>query len=302
MIPCVRNPRAVPAPIPATAGIGLRAEHERAVLEGAVRTGWLEVHSENYFGPGGRPFATLLRLRERFPVSLHGIGLGLGNPDPLDEAHVRVLADLVRSAEPFVVSEHLSWNAFHGRYYNDLLPLPYTMEAAVHVAAKIARLQDALQRQILVENLSSYLEYTASEMAEWEFLAEVATRSGCGVLLDVNNAYVNGCNHGYDPWRLVTGIPAALVGEIHLAGHTRRALDDGNVLLIDTHDRPVCEPVWDLYRRTIAEIGPRPTLIEWDAALPALDVLLGEARAAQDIMDAATVGARPGECRNAGTA
>lgn len=274
------------APIPARAGIGLRAEHEREVLDQGAHCAWLEVHSENYFGPGGGPVERLLAVRERFPVSLHGVGMGLGNTDPMDAGHLERLARLIDRVEPALVSEHLCWNAHDGRHFNDLLPLPYTEEAIRHVAGRIARVQDALGRRILIENLSSYLEFRDAQMSEWEFLREVAERADCAILLDVNNVYVNACNHGYRALDFVMAMNPGRIEEIHLAGHTRRELEDGTVLRIDTHDQPVCPEVWDLYSKTIQHLGPRPTLIEWDAKLPPLSTLEAEAKTADRIMEA----------------
>lgn len=269
------------APIPAKAGVGLRAEYEREIVEAGTQAAWLEAHSENYFGPGGRPLRNLRVLAERYPISLHGVGLGLGNAAPLDDDHLERLRRLVRLVQPALISEHLCWNAHAGQHFNDLLPLPYTEEAVDHVAARVRQLQDALGRRILVENVSSYLEFEDSRLSEWAFVNAVAERADCGILLDVNNLYVNACNHGYSALDFVNAVDAARVGEIHLAGHTRRMLDDGQVILIDTHDQPVCEAVWQLYRETLERLGPRPTLIEWDADLPPLAVLEAEAAVAE---------------------
>lgn len=271
------------APIPARAGIGLRAEHEQAFVESRPAVAWVEVHSENYFDGGGKPLAALLRARESCAVSLHGVGLGLGNAAALDDAHLARLKQLVALTEPFVVSEHLCWNAHDGRHFNDLLPLPYTRAAVRHVAARVQQVQEYLGRSILVENLSSYLEFAGAEMAEWEFAAEVVRAAGCKLLLDVNNVYVNACNHGYDAARFIDAIAPDTVAEFHLAGHSRRQLAGGVTLLIDTHDAPVCDAVWELYRHAVRVIGPRPTLIEWDARLPALETLIGEAHTAERI-------------------
>jgi uncharacterized protein (UPF0276 family) len=275
------------ASIPARAGIGLRAEYEHQILEHGVACAWLEVHSENYFGLGGGPVNRLLALRERFPISLHGVGLGLGNTDAIDQNHLARLKRLARHVEPALISEHLCWNAHNGRHYNDLLPLPYTEDAVRHVAERITHVQDRLGRRILIENVSSYLEYRHAEMSEWEFLGEVAERADCAILLDVNNVYVNACNHGYRALDFITAVNPARVAEIHLAGHTRREFEDGSVLYIDTHDQPVCPEVWRLYRDTIERLGPRPTLIEWDARLPPLSTLETEAHSADQFMERA---------------
>ncbi len=273
-----------PSPIPARAGIGLRAEHYDAVLESRPPVGWLEVHSENYFGAGGKPLDTLERIRAHYPLSLHGVGLSIGSTDPLDYRHLTKLKRLIRRFEPALVSEHLSWGSVGGRHLNDLLPLPYTEEALYHLVARVARTQDYLGRQILIENISSYLQVVDSTIPEWEFLAELAGRAGCGVLLDVNNIYVSARNHGFDPSLYLQAIPRHLVREIHLAGYTVNRFADGE-LLIDTHNRPVWPAVWGLYRQAVRRFGPLPTLIEWDSDLPELAVLVGEARKAEAIWE-----------------
>jgi len=211
-------------------------------------------------------------------VSLHGVGLSLGSTDPLDETHLGKLAALVRRFDPLLVSEHLSWSSAGGRHANDLLPLPYTREALAHVVARIGRVQEALGREILVENVSSYLAFPGADMTEAQFVAEAARRSGCRVLLDVNNVYVNAANHGVDANAWLDAVAAALVGEIHVAGHEARG-----GLLIDTHGARVCDDVWALYARAVERFGPRPTLVEWDTDIPPLDVLLEEAATADGI-------------------
>lgn len=267
------------------AGIGLRAPHEQEVLDRQPPVGWLEVHSENYFGAGGRPFTQLQRIRAHYPLSLHGIGLGPGNADPLDRRHLRELARLVADVDPFLVSEHLCWNARDGRHFNDLLPLPRTREAVAHTAARIDAVQQALGRRILVENIATYLEFGDDALGELEFVLAIVERAGCGLLLDVNNVYVNACNHDRDARAFLDAVPGEHVREIHLAGHSRREID-GRTLLLDTHDRPVCREVWELYARLVARIGPRPTLIERDANLPELESLVEEARLADRLMPA----------------
>ncbi len=274
--------------IPAQAGIGLRAPHYQALLETLPAIGWLEVHSENYFGEGGAPLHYLEQARSHYPISLHGVGLSLGSTDPLNRGHLEKLKTLVTRIEPVLVSEHLCWSSVGGRYLNDLLPLPYTEEAMAHVSERVSRVQEFLGRPILIENLSSYLEYRESSIPEWEFVREVARRAGCGVLLDVNNVYVSSRNHGFDPRQYIDAIPAHLVQEIHLAGFTVNRYYQGGVLSaemhIDTHNQPVSEEVWHLYRFAIERIGTRPTLIEWDTDLPGLAALLREARKADHIM------------------
>jgi uncharacterized protein (UPF0276 family) len=271
-------------PVPATAGIGLRAPHVHELLERLPALDWVEVHSENYFG-NGIPLEHLLRVREHYDVSLHGVGLSVGSTDEIDRRHLQQLRELIERVQPVFVSEHLSWSSAGGRFLNDLLPLPYTEEALDHVIARVAEIQDRLDRRVLIENISSYLEYSGSQIPEWEFLAELATRSGCGILLDVNNIYVSACNHGFNPYDYLRGIPAECVGEIHLAGFTRKQAD-GVEILIDTHNQRVVPAVWCLYATALSYTGNVATLIEWDTDLPALDVLLDEARMAQDILDA----------------
>jgi hypothetical protein len=274
------RPDSVSAAIPpARAGIGLRTPHYRELLDTRPDIGWLEVHSENYFG-GGRPLWFLEQLRTRYPVSLHGVGMSLGAAARLDPEHLSRLKALIDRIDPGLVSEHLSWGAVEGRHLNDLLPLPYTEEALAHVCAHIAQVQDFLGRRLLIENISSYVRWKHDTIPEWEFVAEVVSRTGCGLLLDVNNIHVSAVNHGFDPRAYLAAMPADRVEEIHLAG-----FDEGEHCLIDTHGRRVAEPVWRLYREALARLGPRPTLIEWDTDIPALDVLLDEAATAQAIME-----------------
>ena len=263
-------------------GIGLRGPHHREILERAPALGFVEVHSENYFGPAA---ASLERVRRDYAVSLHGVGLSLGSADALDERHLAKLAALTRRIDPVFVSEHLCWTSIDGRHANELLPLPFTRQAAAHIAARIGEAQERLGRRLLVENVSSYSSFRESEMAEWEFVSEVARQSGCALLLDVNNIWVNARNFGSDPRRYLAGIDPAAVAQFHLGGHERRG-----ALLVDTHGARVTDDVWSLFRDAVARIGARPTLIEWDTDLPALDVLLDEARAARDIVAGATAG------------
>jgi len=271
--------------MPACAGIGLRAQHHADVLEERPAVGWFEAHSENYFADGGAHLDYLDRIRADYPLSLHGVGLSLGSADPLDREHVRRLARLSRRVEPTLVSEHLSWSSVGGTFANDLLPLPYTEEALRHVSAKIAQVQDLLGRRILIENVSSYLEFSCSRIPEWEFLAAVATTSGCGILLDLNNIYVSACNHGFDAQAYLEAMPRCGVEELHLAGHTP-VIHGGRELLIDTHSAPVCADVWELYRTALTRFGAVPTLIEWDADLPPLATLVTEADKANSIREA----------------
>ena len=257
-------------------GIGLRAPHLEEILERRPALGFVEVHSENYFGAAA---PTLERIRRDYAVSLHGVGLSLGSADPLDATHLAKLDALARRVDPLFVSEHLSWSAIDGRHANELLPMPLTMPAAIHVASRVAEAQDRLGRRLLVENVSAYHAFPDAELPEWEFVAEVARRSGCALLLDVNNICVNAANFGFDPRRYLAAIDAAHVAQFHLGGHEPRGR-----LLIDTHGARISEAVWSLYRDAVERIGPRPTLVEWDTALPPLDTLLDEARAAREML------------------
>ena len=263
-------------------GIGLRALHYREFLEMHPQAGWLEVHSENYFGDGGYDLHVLEQVRSRYPVSLHGVALSLGSADGLREGHLAKLKRLVDRIEPALVSEHLCWGALGPRHFNDLLPLPYTRETLDQVVARVTQVQETLQRPILVENVSSYLQFRVSDIPEFAFLAELAKRSGCAILLDVNNLFVNSVNHGFDPVEALHEISPEAVGEIHLAGHSIA----GDVL-IDDHGSRVVPQVWTLYEAACRRLGRIPTLIEWDTAIPPLDVLLDEAAMAARIAQAA---------------
>jgi uncharacterized protein (UPF0276 family) len=270
---------AAPHPLPGRTGIGLRAQHHEAVLATRPEVGWFEAHSENYFARGGSQLRVLGAVRERYPLSLHGVGLSLGGTDPLDVDHLAQLKRLVRDFEPALVSEHASWSSHAGIHYNDLLPLPYTEEALRNLVARVRQVQDVLGRRILVENVSSYLEFRASEMREPEFLAALVEESDCGLLLDVNNVYVSATNHGFDAYRYLELLPRRAVGEIHLAGHAR-VMRGGRELLIDDHGGPVCDAVWRLYAAALERFGDVPSLIEWDTELPPLPALVAEARRA----------------------
>ena len=264
---------------PSRAGIGLRTPHYQATLQTRPPVSFLEVHSENFFGDGGQPLRYLTRFREDYPVSSHGVGLSLGSADPVNPVHLQKLKRLVDRIEPTLVSEHLCWVGVDGRYLNDLLPLPYTEESLAHVVDQVDRVQSYLGRRILVENVSSYLQFVESTIPEWEFVREVARRAGCGILLDVNNIHVNAVNHGFDAHTFIDAIEPGSVGEIHLAG-----FQDTGELLIDTHGDLVSDPVWQLYRYALARLGPVPTLIEWDIDIPSLEVLLGEAAKADRML------------------
>lgn len=275
-------------PIPARAGIGLRAPHYRELLETLPPIGWLEVHSENFFGEGGQPLYYLEQARGHYPLSLHGVGLSLGSTDELNYTHLRKLKRLADRFEPALMSEHLCWCSAGGRYFNDLLPLPYTEEALALVSRRIEQTQTFLGRRILIENVSSYLQFAHSTIPEWEFLTEAAARSGCGILLDVNNIHVSAVNHGFDAGHYLEAIPVEAVEEIHLAG-----FDSNGECLIDTHGKPVSDDVWALYRRAVRRFGRVPALIEWDTDIPPLAVLLDEARKADAILAEAGHGAAP---------
>jgi len=273
------------ATIPALAGIGLRPPHYQGLVDSRPQIGWLEVHSENYFGRGGAPLFYLEKLRGDYPVSLHGVGLSLGSTDPLDRVHLQRLKYLAARIEPILVSEHLSWSSMEGAYLNDLIPLPYTEEALDHLVSRIRQTQDFLGRRILIENPSSYLEFTHSTLSEPDFLVETSYRADCGILLDVNNVYVSCRNHGWNTAEYLNCIPAERVEEIHLAGHCLNRFEGGEIL-IDTHDRPVCEAVWHLYEQALDRFGSCPTLVEWDTNLPRLDTLVGEATRAKLLLEA----------------
>jgi uncharacterized protein (UPF0276 family) len=263
-------------------GIGLRAPHYAQVLEEVPPLGFIEVHSENFFHAGGAAMRVLERAREHYSVSLHGVGLSLASADGLAQTHLEKLAMLVERVEPAFVSEHLCWGAVDGVHFNDLLPFPYTREALSLLIERVEKVQTRLGRRILIENLSSYVQFRDSEMSECEFLAELARSSGCGLLLDVNNLYVNAQNFGFyagaELRSLLAKTPADAIGEIHLAGHSQ-----GELCLIDTHGSRVSDAVWALYAEVISTRGGVPTLIEWDTDIPELTVLLGEAATARDM-------------------
>jgi len=272
-------------PIPVQAGIGLRPPHFPRVLSEHPSIPWLEVHSENFFCAGGEMLRLLEAVRCHYPVSLHGVGLSLGRADGPDREHLGKLRQLIQRFAPALVSEHLCWGAIGERHLNDLLPLPYTEEALDCLATHVQAAQEFIGRPLLIENVSSYLNYRHSTIPEWEFITALAQRSGCGILLDVNNIYVNSVNHGFDAHTYLHAIPPQAVGEIHLAGFTRKE----NLpveLLIDSHSRPVADEVWSLYRETLARLGPVPTLIEWDQDIPELEVLLAEAAKAEGLLHA----------------
>jgi len=272
-------------PIPVAAGIGLRAPHVRRVLAERPPVPWFEVHSENYFAAGGEMHAALARIRSDYPLSFHGVGLSLGSADALDVAHLAAVRQLIDRYEPALISDHICWGAINGVHLNDLLPLPYTEEALALMVSRVQQVQETLRREFLVENVSSYLNFLGADMPEWTFVAELVRRSGCGLLLDVNNIYVNSVNHGFDPQTYLHAMPHSSVREIHLAGFTRKSALPVP-LLIDTHSRAVAAEVWSLYEAALDLCGAQPTLIEWDQDIPELDVLLAEAGRAEERLHA----------------
>jgi len=269
-------------------GLGLRPPHHADVLDGDPPVDWWEVISENFMVEGGTPRRVLRAVRERWPVVLHGVSLSIGSTDPLDRDYLARLAALIDEIEPAIVSDHLCWTGVGGRSGHDLWPLPYTEAALDHVVARVGQVQDRLGRRILLENPSSYVTFAASTVGEAEFLAEVASRADCGILLDVNNVHVSSRNHGWDPHAYLAAIPSHRVGQIHLAGHT----DHGSYLL-DSHDRPVCDDVWALYGEAMARFGTRSTMIERDDDLPPLDHLVAELDLARARADHARAAAAP---------
>jgi len=275
-----------PGAIPARAGVGLKPAHYRNILETRPDIGFFEVHAENYMGAGGPPHRYLTEIRKRYPLSLHGVGLSIGADRSLDRDHLRRLADLVRRYEPGLFSEHLAWSSHGTTFFNDLLPLPYTAETLQCVCSHIHEVQEAIGRQMLLENPSTYLVFVESTYSEIDFIAEVVQRTGCALLLDVNNAYVACTNQCWDPERYIHQFPLTHVRQIHLAGHAKDADELGRPLLIDSHDRPVCEIVWYLYTQAITKLGPTPTLIEWDQNLPSWPQLEAEAQRAEALISA----------------
>jgi hypothetical protein len=272
--------RAVNGTLPPSAGVGLKPEHYREILETSPDIGWFEIHAENYMGEGGPPHHYLGAIRERYPVSLHGVGLSIGGSSPLDREHLARLKALVQRYRPASFSEHLAWSSHDGVYLNDLLPLPYTDETLARVCEHIDEVQGRLGTRMLLENPSTYVAFEDASMSEVEFLREVARRTGCGLLLDVNNVFVQAVNHSFDAKTFLDEFPVEHVGEIHLGGHAIDSDDDGSPLLIDDHGREVADPVWTLYAHALSRTGPKPTLIEWDNDVPAWNVLFAEAKRA----------------------
>ena len=277
------------SPIPAKAGIGLRFQHDQAVLNTRPDVAWMEVHTENYMG-GGWPIRCLEAIRRDIPISLHGVGLSLGSAEGLDQAHLDRIRQVAERIEPDLMSEHIAWSVSGGTYLADLLPLPMTEEALAVVCRHVDQVQSILGRRILVENPSTYMQFRYSTIPEWEFMAAVAARTSCGILCDVNNIYVSAKNHGWNPLVYLAALPPDAIGEIHLAGHSVRRLVDAGTLRIDDHSSRVIGEVWSLYEEALRRFGPVPTLIEWDQNVPALDVLVDEAHHADALIDAASNG------------
>lgn len=274
--------------LPALPGVGYKPQHFSDILADPRPVAWLEIHAENYMGDGGRPLAQLRALAERFPISVHGVGLSIGGEGPLDRDHLARLKHLCQWLAPASFSEHLAWSTHDAAFLNDLLPLPYTDATLARVAAHIDMVQETVGRRMLLENPSVYLNFTETNLDEIDFLTEVAARTGCGLLLDVNNVYVSCTNRKTDAHDYIDRFPHALVGEIHLGGHDVDRDDTGAPLLIDAHGSEVVDPVWRLYDHTIRTGGPRPTLIEWDNDVPDWPVLAAEAARAARILDRVT--------------
>ena len=252
-------------------GLGLRVDHYETILNSEPAVDWFEIISENYLVPGGKPLHYLDRIRERYPLVMHGVSMSIGSTDPLNRDYLKQLKELARRVEPAWISDHLCWTGVHGTNLHDLLPLPYTEETIAHVAARIREVQDYLGRQMLIENVSSYVSYAQSQLSEWDFLRAVCERADCLLLFDVNNVYVSSVNHGFDPLDYLNGIPAERVQQMHLAGH-----EDHGRYIIDTHDHPVPDPVWELYAQALRRFGPVSTMIERDDNIPPLDELVTE--------------------------
>jgi uncharacterized protein (UPF0276 family) len=260
-------------------GLGLRPAHYETILNESPAVDWFEIITENYLVPGGKPLHYLDRVRARYPLVMHGVSLSIGSNDPLDMDYLRQLKTLVGRVEPAWISDHLCWTGLGGVNHHDLLPLPYTEEAIRHVAARVDQVQDFLGRRILIENVSSYVSYPESEMSEWDFLRAVTERADCRILLDVNNIYVSGFNHEFDPRAYIDAVPAERVQQIHIAGHRNHG-----AYIIDTHDEPVIDPVWELYAHAVRRLGPVSTMIERDDNIPPLAELLAELDRARRIV------------------
>ena len=280
------TPLRFPAPpIGGLAGTSFKHEHLPAILAEGRQRGFFEVHAENYMGAGGPPHRALEAVRRDHPLSLHGVCMSIGGERPLDKAHLARFRDLVARYEPALVSEHLAWSTHETTYFNDLLPLPYTAATLARVCDHIDEVQEAIRRPLLLENPSTYLAFRESTMSETDFIRAIANRTGCGLLLDINNVFVSATNHGFAARDYLADLPLAHVGEIHLAGHAEQEDDEGLPLLIDSHDGPVADAVWKLFAIVIGQCGPVPTLVEWDSKIPDWPVLKAEAAAAQAILD-----------------
>ena len=287
-------------PVAGLAGTSFKHEHLPAILADRTQEGFFEVHAENYMGSGGPPHRALTRIRREHPVSLHGVCMSIGGPQPLDQTHLGRFKALVDRYEPALVSEHLAWSTHDTTYFNDLLPLPYTQATLTRASDHIHEVQETIGRPILLENPSTYVIFPESTMSETDFLRALVRRTGCGLLLDVNNVFVSATNHGYSALAYLDDFPLGQVGEIHLAGHTEQADDEGDLLLIDSHDGPVADAVWKLFDIVIGRCGPVPTLVEWDSAIPDWQVLKAEAAAAQAILDRHAHSLLPGRAYAAG--
>ena len=272
------------ARLPARCGVGYKAQHLSDILADPGPVAWLEIHAENYMGDGGPALAQLRRLREDFPISCHGVGLSIGSEGPLDADHLARLKKLVDWLEPASFSEHLAWSTHDTGFLNDLLPVPYDAATLTRVADHIDEVQEALGRRMLLENPSTYLQFEQSTMSETDFLHDIVRRTGCGLLLDVNNVFVSATNQKTHAYDYLNAFPVSHVGEIHLGGHEEDTDEDGAPLLIDAHNNPVVDPVWALYEYTLSKTGPVPTLIEWDNDVPDWPVLADEARRADALL------------------
>jgi len=280
------NPLRFPAlPIRGLAGTSLKREHLSAILAEGKQRGFFEVHAENYMGAGGPPHRALEAVRRDHPVSLHGVCMSIGGPQPLDKVHLARFRSLVERYEPALVSEHLAWSTHQTTYFNDLLPLPYTESTLGLVCDHIDEVQNAIRRPLLLENPSTYITFRESTISETDFIRQIVQRTGCGLLLDVNNVVVSATNQGFSAWAYLSDFPLSCVGEIHLAGHAEQVDDQGELLLIDSHDRPVTDAVWKLFETVVGLRVPVPTLIEWDSKIPGWPILKAEAAAAQTILD-----------------
>ena len=271
-------------PIPARAGVGLKAQHVAEILATSPDIGFFEVHAENYMGAGGAPHGQLHEIRERYPLSVHGVGMSIGGERKIDADHLARFRAVVEHYKPGLVSEHLAWSTHDDVFFNDLLPVPYTDETLARVVDHVVQVQDAIVRQILIENPSTYITFAESTWSEIDFMTEIAKRAECGLLFDVNNVFVSAVNHGFSPVDYVDRYPLELVQEIHLAGHARDADEYGETVLIDAHDREVCDDVWALYQRVISKTGPIASLVEWDNEVPDWPTLFAEAKRADRVL------------------